>query len=154
MNYTSLVTRESGDPGAACERLTREGWIPACAGMSGRVDHALAARLPQRHGFQKGVVRLNHIRPAADGIARRKKHEALRLERRRAEMPARRKILGNLMAGRIAQPRKRNMRREFAPLRFETDAAQQPLMLGLQFQQRRRRRDQRNDRARAMPPEG
>src|SRR5688572_20355625 len=69
-------------------------------------------------------------------------------------MPVRGKKLGDLMAGRIAQPREGDMRREFAPFGRETNAAQQAFMLRLQFHERREWRDQRDNRARPMSAEG
>ena len=68
-------------------------------------------------------------------------------------MPARGKKLGNLVAGRTAQPRERDMRREFAPFGLKTNAAQQAFMLCLQFQERRGWRDQRDNRARPVAAE-
>src|SRR4051812_10909475 len=117
-----------------------------------RFPHRLIMRR-RRHGFKKGIIRLHHVRPAAYGVARRKKHETLRLEQRRAEMPARGEILGDLMTGGIAQARQRDMRREFASLRLEPDAPHQPLMFGLQFHKRRRGSDQRDNGARPVSAE-
>src|SRR4051794_7067709 len=68
-------------------------------------------------------------------------------------MSARGEIVGDLMTGGIAQPRQRDMRREFAPLRLEPYASHQTLMFGLQFLKRRRGSDQRDDRARPVSAE-
>src|SRR3954464_2817891 len=57
------------------------------------------------------------------------------------------------MTGGIAQPRQRDMRRELAPFRLEPNAAQQPLMFGLQLHQRGRGSDERDDGARPVAAE-
>jgi GNAT superfamily N-acetyltransferase len=96
-------------------------------------------------------------RPLRRHTARRRPTRATRTARsarprtRRAIMPARAQIVGDLPARRFAQPRQRDVRRVFAPVRLESEPLQQPLMLRLQLQQRRDRR-RRATRARGLRP--
>ena len=55
-------------------------------------------------------------------------------------MAARRQIIGDLAARRIAQARERDVRGVFAAFRLEPEPLQEPLLLGLQLHQRRYRR--------------
>src|SRR5205823_716897 len=89
----------------------------------------------------QGIIRFYHIRPAADRGARREQHEARDAERRTEQRPARRKILGDVAARDIAQPRQGDMRRELAALRLEAEALHQPFELSLQLDQRLDRLD-------------
>ena len=58
-----------------------------------------------------------------------------------------------LMFGHVVETRQRHMRRELAALRLQSDAAHQPFVLGLQFHHRRRRPEQRDERARPASAE-
>src|SRR5437764_795400 len=79
---------------------------------------------------------LDHIRPAAGGRARGEQYEAVGGKHPAREIAADREVIRDVLARRIVEPRQRDMRGEFAPLRIEADPLHQPFELRLQLDQR------------------
>ena len=93
-----------------------------------------------RPAYVERIARLDHVRAAADRGARRKQHEARDAERRGAEKPARRKILGDRWLEASRRRASVTCGVYLRPSGSKPDALHQPLLLGLHIEQGLRRR--------------
>src|SRR5882757_7132743 len=127
--------------------------MQSASGVLVYMDHP-HSRVTTRYALRtQRVGILDHIGPAAGGGAGGEQHETRGHERSTREIAAHRKIIGDVLARSVVQPRQRDMGDELAPFGIEPQALHQPLQLGLQFDQRPARLDGSDHRARFLAAE-
>src|SRR5262245_9256033 len=83
------------------------------------LDAMPASYSPSWASGRQRIGGFHNVRSAPHRVARREQHEAADLKRRRAERRARRQIVGDLAARRVAQARQRHVWSELAALGLE-----------------------------------